>query len=159
MVAERLEDLIDWLLDGARPASGPDDVLGELCERLVATGLPLSRAGVFVTTLHPDVFGRAFIWRIGEKVAVNEGLFDAADSEEERRKSPLGPVLRTGKPVRHRLAGTDAHDDAPLLDSMRAEGATDYLAFPLIFTNGTLHAASWTTNRASGFSDADIASL
>src|SRR5438477_4025740 len=158
MAAERLEDITSWLVDGARSASGPDAVLGELCERLAAAGLPLSRAGVFVTTLHPDIFGRAFIWRLGEKVAINEGSFDATDSDEFR-KSPLGPVLRTGTPVRHRLTGNDTHDDAPLLDSMRADGFTDYVAFPLAFTDGSMHAASWTTKQASGFSDADVAAL
>ena len=42
---------------------------------------------------------------------------------------------------------------------MRAEGVTDYLIQPLPFTNGEVHAVSWTTRRPSGFGDDDMAAL
>ena len=42
---------------------------------------------------------------------------------------------------------------------MRAEGVTDYLIQPLQFTNGEVHAISWTTLRPGGFTDADVAAL
>ena len=42
---------------------------------------------------------------------------------------------------------------------MRAEGATDYLATPLIFTGGAVHVATWSTQQPGGFSDAQIAGL
>src|SRR5438046_10754807 len=59
MAAERLDDIIDWLIDGARSAPTSEAVLAELCERLAALGIPLWRAGVFVSTPHPDLFGRS----------------------------------------------------------------------------------------------------
>ncbi len=34
---------------------------------------------------------------------------------------------------------------------MREEGVTDYIAFPLRFTDGSIHSASWTTKRPGGF--------
>ena len=37
-----------WLIDGARSAPRPDLVLEQLCDRLVAAGIPLSRVAVFV---------------------------------------------------------------------------------------------------------------
>jgi adenylate cyclase len=42
---------------------------------------------------------------------------------------------------------------------LRAEGATDYLATPLIFTDGAVHPATWTTRQAGGFTDAQIAGI
>ena len=33
----------DWLIDGARSAAAPQQVLAVLCERLVAAGVPLWR--------------------------------------------------------------------------------------------------------------------
>jgi adenylate cyclase len=49
--------------------------------------------------------------------------------------------------------------DFPVLAEFKAAGVTDYLASPLIFTDGKVHAATWTTRRAGGFSDADIAAI
>ena len=42
---------------------------------------------------------------------------------------------------------------------MRAEGVSDYLIQPLQFTNGEVHAISWTTQRPGGFTDDDVAAL
>jgi adenylate cyclase len=42
---------------------------------------------------------------------------------------------------------------------MRAEGVTDYIALPLLFVDGSAHASSWTTKRAGGFSDGELATL
>lgn len=61
MPADRLQETIDWLVDGARSATDSAQVLAELCNRLVACGIPVWRVAVFVRTLHPDVFGRGFI--------------------------------------------------------------------------------------------------
>ena len=60
-----IRSVIDWLTDGARSGSRSEDVLAELCHRMVDGGIPLWRAAVFVNTLHPDVIGRAFIWQVG----------------------------------------------------------------------------------------------
>jgi adenylate cyclase len=42
---------------------------------------------------------------------------------------------------------------------MRAEGATDYIALPLLATDGTVHATSWTTMQPGGFSDEQLNGL
>ena len=55
-------------------------MMAETCERLVAAGLPLWRVGVFVRTLHPDIFGRNFIWRPGAEVEVGTVGFQHSGS-------------------------------------------------------------------------------
>ncbi len=47
--------LVAWLIDGARDCVPPQDVLKKLADGLVAAGVPLARAAVFVRTLHPLV--------------------------------------------------------------------------------------------------------
>jgi adenylate cyclase len=42
---------------------------------------------------------------------------------------------------------------------MRAEGVTDYIALPLLFTDGSINASSWTTKQPGGFSDDELAAL
>ncbi len=152
-----LEQTVNWLIDGARSAQTSEAVLGELCERLVAAGIPLWRVGVFVSTLHPDLFGRSFIWRRGSGVAVGEADFTLPDTKEFQT-SPVHMVVRTGKPVRHRLSETPI-GFSMMLDDIRAQGATDYVAYPLISTDGSADTASWSTTEPNGFSGADIRNI
>jgi adenylate cyclase len=70
-----------WLIDGARSAQNPDEVLTELCERLSSRGIPLWRVAVFVHTLHPQILARRFLWRPGEATRIAEAAFERGDSE------------------------------------------------------------------------------
>src|SRR5205807_9833388 len=157
MNASDLEKLTEWLVDGARSARTPVALLTETCERLVAAGLPLWRVGAFVRTLHPDAFGRAFIWRQGAEVVVNTADFDFPDTPEFTQ-SPLALLYGSGQEVRYRLDDPESRR-FPFFDDMRAEGVTDYIALPLLFTDGTTHATSWTTRHPDGFSDHHITAL
>src|SRR6266436_3363061 len=105
-----LQEVTGWLVDGARSARTPVAVLKETCDRLVAGGLPLWRAAVFVRTLHPDVFGRSFVWRPGAEVVMSSANFDVRDSDEFR-SSPLSVLYSTEKEVRCRLSDSAAIDN------------------------------------------------
>jgi adenylate cyclase len=157
-VTERVRAVVDWLVDGARTAQQPQDVLAELCARLVACGLPLHRVASFVRTLHPDVMGRRFLWRAGEGVTVSEAAYDVMETDTYRR-SPVPVVFATAQPIRRRIEAPDCPNDYEIVEEMRAEGVSDYLIQPLQFTNGEVHAISWTTLRPGGFTDADVAAL
>jgi adenylate cyclase len=157
MDASDLQTLTNWLIDGARSASSPPQMMAETCERLVQAGLPLGRVGLFIRTLHPDIFGRNFIWRPGADVVVGTADFDIRDTPEFRN-SPLAIVFLEGQEVRCRL-DDPASNRFPFLDDMRAEGVTDYIALPLLFIDGSIHASSWTTKQPGGFSDDDLATL
>src|SRR6201999_1068621 len=98
---------------------------------------------LFIRTLHPDIFGHNFIWRPGAEVVVGTADFDIR-STPEFRASPLLIVFRDGVEVRCRL-DDPASDRFPFFDDMRNEGVTDYIALPLLFTDGSIHASSWTT--------------
>jgi adenylate cyclase len=156
-VSTDIEAIISWLIDGARSAQTSEAVLGELCQRMLAAGIPISRVGVFVSTLHPDLFGRSFIWKRGSEVAVGEADFSVPETQEFQT-SPLHTVVRTAKPVRHRLSETPAGQSI-VLDDIRGQGVTDYVAFPLISTDGSVDTVSWSTHEPAGFSDADIKNI
>jgi adenylate cyclase len=157
MNASDLEKLNDWLIDGARSAQTPVALLKETCERLVAAGLPLWRAGAFVQTLHPDALGRSFIWRRGAEVVVNTAAFDFPETLTFTQ-SPLALLYGSGREVRYRMDDPESRR-FPFFDDMRAEGVTDYIALPLLFTDGTTHASSWTTKQGGGFTDQQLDAL
>jgi adenylate cyclase len=157
MNATELQNVTDWLIDGARSATSPPRLMAETCERLVAAGLPLWRVAVFVRTLHPDIYGRAFFWRPGAEVVVNPAGFEVPDSPVYRR-SPLAILYDTGREVRYRLDDPESKR-FPFFDDMRGEGVTDYIALPLLFIDGSTHGSSWTTKQPGGFGDDELAAL
>jgi adenylate cyclase len=150
--------IVEWLIDGARSAPQPAQVLAQLSERLVACGIPLWRVAVFVRTLHPQVMGRRLIWRPGTEVEVSEAPFELLQSADFL-DNPIAQVYATGRALRRKLADPDCAADFPVLAELRAEGITDYLALPLVFTDGAIHAVTCTTRQPGGFSDAQIAGI
>jgi adenylate cyclase len=158
MPNDEIKAIVGWLIDGARSAPQPAQVLAQLSERLVACGIPLWRVAVFVRTLHPQVMGRRFIWRPGTEVEVSEAPFELLESAEFLN-NPIAQVYATGHALRRKLADADCAVDFPVLSELRAEGITDYLASPLRFTNGAVHAVTCTTRQPGGFTHAQIAGI
>jgi adenylate cyclase len=150
--------MVDWLADGARSAPHPAQVLAQLSERLVACGIPLWRVAVFVRTLHPQIMGRRFVWRPGCDVEVSEAPFETFETAEFR-ENPVARVYATRVAVRRCLADARCPIDFPILWSLRNEGVTDYLASPLIFTDGAPQVVTLTTGQSGGFTEAQIAGL
>jgi adenylate cyclase len=158
MPSREIRAVVDWLIDGARSAPLPQQVLAQLSDRLVACGIPLWRVAVFVRTLHPQVMGRRFIWRPGAEIEMSEAPFAVLETAEFLN-SPVARVYETGRPVRRKLADPDGGADFPVLADLRAEGVTDYLASPLLFTDGAIHVVTCTTREPGGFTDAQIAGI
>jgi adenylate cyclase len=147
-----------WLVDGARSASKSEDVLTEMCVRLTKCGLPLWRVAVYVNTLHPQILARRFLWRPGVHAGVDEAPFAFA-TNVGYRASPIIRIRETGETIRRRLVDADCPMDFEVLKELRAEGVTEYLATPLRFTNGEIHAVSFTTQQAGGFTQAQVDAL
>jgi adenylate cyclase len=152
------KSVVDWLADGARSARRPETVLADLCDRLVQAGIPLWRVVVFVRTLHPEIMGRRFIWQIGAGVTITEGLFELLETDRFQN-SPFLAVIKSGRFIRRRLTDRDSPEEFSIFHELRAQGATDYLASPLIFTDGSVHVATWSTQQVGGFTDAQIADI
>ena len=153
-----IREVMEWLAGGA--LSGPEsaDVLAQLCQRMIDAGIPLWRAAVFVTTLHPDVMGRRFLWQAESGVTTSNALHSLVDTDDYR-KSPFTTVFATRQPLRRHLADADCPADFEVVQDLRAQGATDYAAFPLVFTDGTIHVATWSTRQPGGFTPKQFADL
>jgi adenylate cyclase len=146
-----------WLIDGARSATTADAVLSQLCQRVLACGIPVWRGAVFIRTLHPEIMGRRLEWRVDAGISVGEASYGVFESGSFR-DSPVALVYRERSAMRVRL--DDASSAAfPQLDPLRAEGGTDYFAFPIVFTNGEVHVGTWATRCPGGFTDSDLAAF
>ncbi|MGY3454115.1 adenylate/guanylate cyclase domain-containing protein [Bradyrhizobium sp. USDA 4353] len=151
MDISKLQDIKEWLVDGARSTATPSEMMSEFCARLVELGIPLWRVGVFVRTLHPDIAGRSFIWRQGAEVEMGTVAF-GFESSPVYLDSPLARVFEQGAEFRADPRGPEA-ERFPILMDLRAEGVTDYVSLPLTFIDRAVHAASWTTRSPDGFTE------
>jgi adenylate cyclase len=153
-----IRQVLEWLAGGALSGPNSEDVLAQLCQRMVDAGIPLWRAAVFVTTLHPDVMGRRFLWQAESGVTVSNAFHSLVETDDFR-KSPFTTVYATREPLRRRFADPDCPTDFEVLQDLRAQGATDYVAFPLVFTDSSIHVATWSTRQPGGFTAKQVADL
>ena len=146
-----------WLMDVPRVDDSAQTFLHALAGGLQAGGLPLSRVSFALMTMHPEVLWRTVQWSEGDGIRV-------VDQPHARLKDPFftkSPVakLRAGAPpIRVRLEGAEPLP-FPICDDLRAEGAADYYAQGLPFSNGQISHVSWTTRAAGGFHPDALAAL
>ncbi len=144
----------DWLIAGAPGAATSPEVLAGTCERLRQDGVPVARAEAYVRTLHPLVAGRAFEWTPDGGTRVIESVHE---DDLGAASSPIRHVFQARTSCRNRLGS--ARESSPYLDEIAALGMTDTIALPFLFTNGEVHAVAFATNRAGGFTDADLRAI
>src|SRR5260221_11598305 len=120
--------------------------------------MPLFRVAVFVRTLHPNVAGRGLIWHEAsntvEIVTAPVGIQDT----EQYLRSPLKIVFTQHVEVRRRICD-GCRLDFPILEELRDEGGTDFVAPPVRFLSGEGQGASFATRRAAGFAEAECEAL
>jgi adenylate cyclase len=156
-MAVDVSEVREWLIDGGRSKPVPGDMISSLCERLIAGGIPLFRVAFYIRTLHPDIFGRNFIWKPDEPIQIGTADYSILDTPQFHA-SPISIVAREGREIRARVGDPDSAR-WPIVEDLRAEGVTDYIALPIKYIDGSAHTTSWTTKQAGGFTDEQVAAL
>lgn len=149
--------VVDWLMHKGRHLPTREAVVGELCQRVRAAGLPIERVAFFFYALHPQYFGVALYWD-GEKVVARPGNH-AFLGTAEYRDSPAARISAGERAIRRRLDVPAAQLDFPFLRELKDAGLTDYVIAEVVFSDGVRNSVSLATRRPEGFSDHDIAEL
>ncbi|WP_419907554.1 adenylate/guanylate cyclase domain-containing protein [Hoeflea sp.] len=150
-----VEQLIDWMIDGARPSADAREIITGICEGLAGLDVGIDRFMLFIYTLHPNLLGTRFRWIRGEAVDVGHAKIGQF-SEEEYTANPLPHVVEDQVTIRRQLERADCPEDYNIIGELREQGFTDYIALPLIFTTGETHACTWSSAQEGGFSDREI---
>ncbi len=148
-----------WLVEHGGKVQRLDRLLGALCERLAASGIPLWRSVVGVRSAHPEVAARSVVWQRGNEGAISRDFSYTSRDEDVYLKSPVKLIHDGAGAIRRRLEGPDAARDFPILDELVAAGATDYVIMPIVHTTGRIDFISWTTDRPGGFSGHELTLL
>jgi adenylate cyclase len=154
-IAQRVysDPVARWFVTEAYRITDTAALVGAAGEQLVLSGIPLYRLAYFQLTLHPELVGKAYYWRRGQ--GVTTGVRVRGDNQDpDYRDNPLPAVFEQHKTVRVRLGQVEPQ--APLLRQLKDEGATDYVALPLFFTNGHVDGLSVVSDAPGGFSDTDL---
>lgn len=156
--AEVVRELADWLVREGRFLPDNAALFGELCERLVAGGLPLDRASLHLRALHPRYRGVSRIWRPG--LPLDERFLDhGIERTATYLESPVRAVAERHRRLEWRLDTTAAGGAAlpfAVLEELRDEGYAHYVIAPLVYASGAVNALSWATRRPGGFTAAEL---
>jgi adenylate cyclase len=166
MDLSRYLPVIAWVAQAGLAGRRELELLQGFCERVVPLGLPLARAVVGVDTLHPVLEGRVFQWQRDGAAATQSdyGRYDDERSEDKWQQSPFHRLYESGQTTFRCRLGQEPLPFS-ILAELRAQGFTDYVAMVHRFgVDGAIGQmdctySSWATDRASGYSDADLAAL
>lgn len=153
---ERANPLAGWLLREAWEAASSAELVDRFARQLVEAGFGILRLTVIIPTLHPQLASNAFVWRRGQSVADERDLPHYSLQSEAYLKSPVIRIFSGEGGIRRRLEGPNPPRDFPILDDLLAEGATDYVAMPMRFSNGRLNVLSLASDRRGGFTTREL---
>jgi len=149
--------VIDWMMHRGRHLATREEIVGGICERVRAAGLPIDRVAFFLWTLHPQYAGVALFWD-GARVTLNRGAhgFERTDGY---RNSPAARITGGERVIRRKLEDPGCALDFPVLRELREQGMSDYVMAEVLFSGGVRNSVSLTTRRAGGFTEHDIAEV
>lgn len=147
---------VDWLLREAWTISDPAELTRNIAHRLIAAGVAVSRLNVLIWSLHPQTAGIAYVWRRDDdSLKINEPSYETLETPAFIN-SPLRYVAHGLGGVRQKLNTDQMEFSFPIIDELRAEGATDYVAMPLQFSDGRIHVMTLTTDHPNGFTTGNL---
>ncbi|NLR98014.1 adenylate/guanylate cyclase domain-containing protein [Rhizobium sp. P38BS-XIX] len=152
--------ILDWLMNDVREQRFIDNILVELCEKMRAAGIPIARSTMHFRTLHPQWLGARILWRTGMKEADIATFSYGVENTPQFLASPINEIFNGALEVRQDLEVFDKNQlHYPLYREMRAEGLTDYIAWPIYHTLGKRHIATFASDAPGGFKEEHITFL
>jgi len=153
-------NVVDWLTNGTRDQRFVDNIFAELCVRLQRAGIPVKRATLHLLIHHPQWLGARIMWADGMREAEIARVDYDVRERSEFVGSAANEIYDGAAEVREKLENDPASGRKhALYDELRAQGLTDYVAWPMYHTLGKRHIVTFATDRVGGFEDAHIAAL
>jgi adenylate cyclase len=160
--ATLIDEVLQWLNQQALNDTGLEAIARGTCERLAAAGLPLARAYMSFSMLHPLYRAVGYLWERGKGFSVEKHRHVRGGEADRFLKSPFYHLLKNDLPhLRRRIHQSAGPAEFPVFDELREQGITDYLAYTRRFRPSSEQGmiGSWASDREDGFSDEDIAAL
>ena len=148
--------LLTWLLRDAPEIDTAKALTEALAQQMLNAGIPLWRLALIIPTLHPQVNALAFRWWRKDDTTMEFQVPHEVLTDPAYLNSPLVEVFEGAGGVRRRLDIAEPLLDYGILEDLHAEGATDYVAMPMTFTDGQINVLTLTADRRGGFTTSDL---
>ncbi|MGF1455762.1 MAG: adenylate/guanylate cyclase domain-containing protein [Alphaproteobacteria bacterium] len=149
----------EWLARHGGRRQTASDILSGACEGLRRQGVPVTRVTCTLEEVHPQIEGIGLRWTQTEGVSEVVFGYQEGPGTEDYLHSPIKVIDDGADAIRRPLHRNDCALDFPVLAELRNEGATDYLATALVFSDGTRNFISWVTHEPGGFSSDQLAEI
>lgn len=150
---------VPWLLHEGWRSTSIAEALSDLATLLQKNDVALWRLRLFVRTLNPQLYGKFYTWQrdqvgVEEAKATHKGM-----QSDAYLLSPYAKILNGEGGIRRKLEGPDPQLDYPILHDLLAEGATDYVALPMRFSDQQINILSLVSNQPGGFKTQELGYL
>jgi adenylate cyclase len=148
--------MVDWLLREAAYLTTPEDFTTTLAAKMLENGIAVSRLSLLIWSLHPLIAGKVYNWNKSEnEVRTFAPPYEIRD-DPQFINSPLRHVSDGLGGIRQKLGTQQPENSFPIMEDLRAQGATDYVAMPLRFSDGRTNVLTLTCDHPDGFTTANL---
>lgn len=156
-MAQLNNPVIHWLLNEGWKLSDKKEFTKKLAENYLLAGVKVSRVRLTIRLLHPQVMGFGYTWDDRKDgVSLFEASHEVAETEMYKN-SPFAAIFEDNAgAIRRNLRNEDSVLDYPILHELKEEGFTDYVALPLIFSDGRRSAITFASRSKNGFSTDEL---
>ncbi|MBB4291522.1 adenylate cyclase [Rhizobium leguminosarum] len=147
--------ILKWLMEESWQERFTDNLFVQLCDRLLAAGIPVERGTMHFRLQHPQWLGARILWRPGMKEAVINRFDHGIDSAPQYLMSPANEIFNGVDEVRKTLSPGETYA-YEVYETLGSEGYTYYIAWALKHTMDKRHMVSFATKEPGGFSARDV---
>ncbi len=155
IIPDRAAPLMDWLRADAIRLPDTSTIIETLLEGLNNLDVDVYRISTGVTILHPNIRAESILCERG-KPAERRLYSTSPKLDEMYDNSPMKIVYSEGRAVRVRIGPDPQPGEFGIIPDLRADGATDYVAMPMPFSDGSIKGVTFATKAPDGFSDEDL---
>ena len=149
--------VINWLLDEGWQISDRQEFTKALALCYQQAGVSVARIRLTIRLLHPQVMGFGYTWNANtDDVGYFEATHEMIESEIYLN-SPFAAIFEDGaSAIRRKIHDPNVPLDYPILKDLKEEGLTDYVALPLIFSDGRKSAITFASLAPNGFTTDEL---
>lgn len=151
--------LVHWLISEGWVIRELPALVAALGQTLNAAGIGVYRMRISLRILHPLFIGVTQTWYRATNQVEEYRPPHAVLLEDRYLLSPLAAIYEGAGAIRRRLDIPAPELDYPILRELLEEGATDYVAMPLLFSDGRLSALTIASDRPGGFETWQLAMI
>ncbi|MBB3312612.1 adenylate cyclase [Rhizobium sp. BK196] len=152
----RRRRILDWLINETRSERFIDNILVEMCKRLLAAGVPVNRSSLHFRTNHPQWIGARILWVEGMEEAKINTFAYGVETTPQFLNSPVNEIHSGANEVRKNLEDLWEGDDYPFYQELRDDGYSEYIAWPIDHTFDKRHVVTFSTSRPGGFTSEHV---